>query len=547
MVKRSSLLSSLVLFGPLVFVGCTNGSQQSEVKTSQIKNPPNFLSVPPVKLQDGRDVKPGLLYKYQPLLDQNDPSGSVSLRAVRLPQRATFGPEGISWIPGTEQAGFASDFEIEATNGYGLSKRQAWSVDVASRTAPTGAGLTSWSSGSPIEFHPFKWTVAYQDDDKDSVRVDVHTPQGATYDSSTRLLTWTPPAGAAGERLIELDLVNNVGLKTPVTAKVTVASNRGPSLTSTSGGGVSAPEGTFLSVPYQVVDPEGDALDLTKFSAKVLLFGAEITPGPSITYEAVTKTAHVTWDIPVGTLLTGNSAVIEVRAQDAHGTPSLALTPLSVGDRLAPRIASLAGSPSGAIEAKPVTAFFSIVVPTGNSVQAGSIKTIARDTFGQLVTPQPLTVWNADTRTAAVTWTPMKNASYLNSKVIWSLEAKDQNNIRGTLDYHVEVDPHTPPAISTSNGASNPTSVKAGEYLFLQYKITTFDGEGLAANGVNVTALLNGSPVSPDTGTAINNGLLTVSWTAPQSLGGKTVQIKVSAKDTLGFSSEAYFPIQITP
>lgn len=547
MVTRSNLFSSLVLLGPLAFVGCTNGSQQSEVKTTQIKNPPVFVSVPPAKLQDGRDVKPGLVYKYLPLLDQNDLSGSVSLRAVRLPQHATYSPEGITWIPGMEQAGFGSDFELEATNAYGLTTRQSWKVEVLPRTAPTGAGITGWSSGSPVEFHPYKWLVAFADDDKDSVTVDIQSPQGATYDSGTRLLNWTPPAGTAGERLIELDLVNNVGLRTPVTAKVTIASNRGPSLTSTLGGGVSAPEGTFLSVPYQVVDPEGDALDLTKFSAKVLLFGAEVTPGPSISYEAVTKTAFVTWDIPVGTLLTGNSATIEVRAQDSFGTPSLALTPLSVGDRLAPRISAQAGSPNSAIEAKPVTAFFTIVVPTGNTVQPASIKTLARDAFGQLVTPQPSTIWNADTRTVAVTWTPLKGASYRDSTVLWSLEAKDQNNIRGTLDYQVEVAPHTPPSISTANGASNPASVKAGEYLFLQYKIATFDGEGLAANGVNVTALLNGSSVSPDPGTAINNGLLTISWTAPPTLGGKAIQIKVSAKDTLGFTTEAYFPIQITP
>jgi len=201
--------------GVIIAAGALQNCTRLE-SSKPLNRTPVFESTPPLRLANGKAVKPGLTYVYQVSATDPDVGDIVTLRMSAGPATATFSGGLLSWTPDLGQTGLEQVFKVEASDQSNVVT-QTWSITPEPRTAPTSVTISPLSPGNLVETQPFIWVLSYEDDDPGSAVVTVQSPNGAIYLPSSHTINWTPPAGSAGPMYVQVTVTNNVG---QVTSKI---------------------------------------------------------------------------------------------------------------------------------------------------------------------------------------------------------------------------------------------------------------------------------------------------------------------------------------
>ena len=202
----------------------------------------------------------------------SDPDGDeLSLTLTAAPEGAALHADDLRlrWTPGFDQAG-EHEIAIEAS-AAGARTEVRFTVTVADVDRPPTLEITGDPS-SGREGEPFSLTLVGADPDGDEVRYAAGAlPAGATVDSRSGALSWTPGFDQAGIHPVAL-LALAAGAVTRLDLELTVADvDRPPTLEIT--GPTGGREGEALELRLIAHDPDGASLTVT---APTLPRGAEL-------------------------------------------------------------------------------------------------------------------------------------------------------------------------------------------------------------------------------------------------------------------------------
>ncbi|GLH74416.1 hypothetical protein GETHLI_29180 [Geothrix limicola] len=252
---------------------------------------PTFSSTAPTA---GKENHP---YSYVITATDAD-ADPVTLTAPTLPAGATFNATSktISWTPSTAQVGAAQAFDVVASDGLGGTQHQTWSVTPTANAAPV---FSSTAPASGKENHPYSYVITATDADADPVTLTAPTlPAGATFDATSKTISWTPSTAQVGAaQAFDVLASDGLGGTQHQTWSVTPTANAAPTFTST------APTGGTTGSTYTYTATTTDA------------------DGDTVTYSLVTKPswASLTGSAVTGTPSASGSVAFTLRADDGHG------------------------------------------------------------------------------------------------------------------------------------------------------------------------------------------------------------------------------------
>ena len=154
---------------------------------------------------------------------------------------------------------------ITVSDGRGGSDTQIVHLEVMKTAADTAPTVTFSPPEPATAGRPYEYQIAADDADGDALTYKLDWgPAGMAVDGSTGLLTWTPPAGAAGQDFsVQVSVADSRGARTAsqvvnLSVQADIA-NQPPMITSTHPDGSAAVDYKYV---YQVTatDPDGDAV-----------------------------------------------------------------------------------------------------------------------------------------------------------------------------------------------------------------------------------------------------------------------------------------------
>jgi len=211
--------------------------------------------------------------------DKED-AGKIVYAAQDLPEGAQFDPvtRTFTWTPTYEQAGI---YDIPVTMSDGeFTVKQTFQVTVTQ--VNRAAVLEPISDQTIDENQTFTYTVQASDPDKEDdgkIQVTVsNLPQGMTFDSASRTLSWTPTYEQSGSYPgIQVSVKDPAGLGEDKSFSITVNNvNRPPEITAPAA--QTGTENSALSVSIQASDPDQEDQGKLKFSSSDLPSGASLDP-----------------------------------------------------------------------------------------------------------------------------------------------------------------------------------------------------------------------------------------------------------------------------
>ncbi|HJV49326.1 MAG TPA: putative Ig domain-containing protein [Geothrix sp.] len=257
---------------------------------------PAFTSTAPATAKES--------HPYSYVIAATDADGDpLTLTAPMLPAGATFNATSktIAWTPATAQVGVAQAFDVLASDGFGGTRHQTWSVTPTANAAPA---FTSTAPATAKESHPYNYVIAATDADADPVTLTAPTlPAGATFNATSKTITWTPATAQVGvAQAFDVLASDGLGGTQHQTWSVTPTANAAPAFTST------APATAKESHPYNYVIAATDAdADPVTLTAPTLPAGA--------TFNATSKT--ISWT--PATAQVGVAQAFDVLASDGFG------------------------------------------------------------------------------------------------------------------------------------------------------------------------------------------------------------------------------------
>ncbi len=522
----------------------TAGCKELE-STKPLNHEPTFTTTPPTKLANGKPVKPGLTYTYQPAAEDKDPADTFSIRMAAGAANATFTGGVLAWTPTLAQVGLEQVFRLEATDSRGGMTPQTWSITPEVRGAPSALVLAPVGSAVPTELHPFAWTLAFEDDDPGTVTVAVRNPAGAVFDRTTRTIAWTPPPGAPAGSVV-VDLQNNVGLPATQVLNYTVEKNKSPVITPLAAPN-SVVEGDVYSAQFGVADPNGDPIGAASLSATVSYQGGVATPGPQVAWDATNGRATLTWTPAVGANYRGKTVGVDLTAADAFGAANTLSTPLLVAGNKPPAITADGSNPASIVEGSFLSLKFQIADPEGDFILPNTV--VAQLKYqGLPLSPAASLDWDGPNGRASVSWTPALGAAYIGQSVTLNLAATDAKGASDNRDFVLSVPANKPPTITAD--PANPSSIQAGNFLTLKYVIQDPDNDLVAPASVGAVISHLSSVIGPGTASwDPANRRLTLTWipavAAPYV--GQTVVVHVFGSDSKGAQGTQDFGLVVTP
>ncbi|MGB8688318.1 MAG: putative Ig domain-containing protein, partial [Microcoleus sp.] len=215
--------------------------------------PPDITSTPRTTARTGSG------YFYQ--LAATDPDGNpIAFTLVSKPVGMTVDASGlVSWIPTAAQTGPIA-VSVSASDGFGGTDTQSWTVSVSNSNTNRPPGITSVPDTVTNLEKVYRYGLAATDPDGDPTFWSLDSaPKGMVIDPKTGGLSWQPTPDQIGEHTVAVRATDALGSYTgqEFTLKVT-GINTPPAV-------VSVPvtvAGTNQTYKYQVLgtDPENDAL-----------------------------------------------------------------------------------------------------------------------------------------------------------------------------------------------------------------------------------------------------------------------------------------------
>ncbi len=414
--------SSLALAITLLVVGC-GGSATVTNTTVDRDSPPVFATTPPTALASGLPVKPGLTYEYRPV---------VQMESKRTYTLSLSGPSGAElldnermvWRPALYHAGQKCTFVLTATSSSGLKAHQSWELQPEIRKAPQAITVTPIVNGvPPVEGKVFRWRVAFEDDDPGSVQCSFRQPAGALYDPATKLITWTPPMGAAGSAILDFELENNVGLKASSFQAITIEKNPAPTVAA-----LNPPQelkqGTGVELRYQVTDPNGDAIREGSLRAVAVYSGRELTPAPAVRWDAITKVATMSWAVPMDTVLLDRKISLVLTCANANGVVGVSELFLTIRNNLGPVLTAAPTNPTTIPAGATAAWTFVISDPERDDIDTTKFKATVLY-LGLPVSTTPTLNWDPLRKVITATWKSEGGAPYVGFPVQLVVEAAD--------------------------------------------------------------------------------------------------------------------------
>ncbi len=262
---------------------------------SVVNRPPQFTSTPPGAATVGQ------LLRYNTAAADADGDALTFDLAVKPVGMAVDPTTGIVvWVPTADQVG-GHDVTLRVRDGRGGVALQSFRV-TAARPNVTPV-ITSTPTGPAVVALPWRYQVAAQDADGDTLVFSLSGPAGMSIDPATGLVSWTPAAAQVGTRHVAITASDGRGASTAQSFDLPVvatAPNGAPAITSAPRFSIRIGD-TYL---YQVVatDPNGDPLTYTLDTAPAGM--------------AINATGLVSWT-PTATQLGANA--VTVRVADGRG------------------------------------------------------------------------------------------------------------------------------------------------------------------------------------------------------------------------------------
>ncbi|MEN9308801.1 MAG: hypothetical protein RL173_2733, partial [Fibrobacterota bacterium] len=318
----------------------------------------------------------GRAWAFSPVA--TDPEGEVLTWSLESkPTGATINAVTgvVSWIPSIGGIGF---FELKVCDATGDCARMAWVVTAAaSNSAPQ---FTSTAITSATENVAYSYTAVATDSDGDALTwTGDSVPTGATFNTTTHVLTWTPTYSQSGSFAVKLKVKDPSGDSAIQRFTIVVANkNRVPAFTSM--GVTTATENVAYSYTATASDADGDALTWTGDSLPV---GATIN-----------TTTHVLSWTP--TYTQSGSFAVKLKVKDPSGDSAIQRFTIVVANK------------------NRVPAFTSMGVTTATENVAFTYTATATDGDGDALT------WTGDsiptgatfnTTTHVLSWTPTYSQS----------------------------------------------------------------------------------------------------------------------------------------
>jgi hypothetical protein len=172
----------------------------------------------------------------------------------------------ILWQPTREQVG-SHEVVLRVRDGHGGLALQSFQIKVNSlNNAPI---ITSSPDLDAVTNLPYQYQIQAQDADGDAIAFRLNTaPTGATLDTTTGILRWTPTNSQIGQHTLVLIASDDQGGETTQTYTLNVvatAPNHAPEITSTPRNSVAL--GTSYFYALNTADADGDPLTINLQSA----------------------------------------------------------------------------------------------------------------------------------------------------------------------------------------------------------------------------------------------------------------------------------------
>ena len=247
----------------------------SEVVTISVGN----VNRPPVLGTIGsKSVDEGDLLTFT--VTASDPDGDgLTFSASNVPTGASFNPSTrvFSWTPAFGDAGnYNVTFTVTDNGSPAESDSEVVTISVGNVNRPPVLGTIGSKSVDEGALLPF--TVTASDPDGDGLTFSAsNVPTGASFNPSTRVFSWTPAFGDAGNYNVTFTVTDDGSPAESDSETVTISVgnvNRPPVLGTI--GSKSVDEGDLLSFTISASDPDGDILT---YSASNLPSGANFNSG----------------------------------------------------------------------------------------------------------------------------------------------------------------------------------------------------------------------------------------------------------------------------
>ncbi len=263
-----------------IIFSVTDGSAiASEAITITVGN----ANRPPVLNPIGtKNINEGQLLEF--MVTAQDPDNDTLLfSAGNLPTDAGFNPatQKFSWTPNFGQAGnYTVTFTVTDNGSPALSDYETITITVGHVNRPPvldAIGNKTVKEGETLTF-----SISATDPDQDPLTYSAsNLPTGATFDTSTRVFTWTPGYNQADNYTnVRFAATDSGGLSASETITITVGNvNRPPILDPI--GAKTVLEGETLNITLTASDPDGDALTFST---------GQLPPGASFSGQTFTWT-----------------------------------------------------------------------------------------------------------------------------------------------------------------------------------------------------------------------------------------------------------------
>ena len=213
----------------------------------------------------------------------SDPDGDgLTFSASSLPTGASFNPSTrvFSWTPGFGSAGnYNVTFTVTDDGSPAESDSEVVTISVGNINRPPVLGTIG--SKSVDEGSLLTFTVTASDPDGDGLTFSAsNLPTGASFNPSTRVFSWTPGFGSAGNYNVTFTVTDDGSPAESDSEVVTITVgnvNRPPALNPI--GSKSVDEGNLLTFTVTASDPDGDGLT---FSASNVPTGASFSPSTRV-------------------------------------------------------------------------------------------------------------------------------------------------------------------------------------------------------------------------------------------------------------------------
>jgi hypothetical protein len=236
------------------------------------------------------DVAPITIDENQPLqltLQAQDPdkedTGKLRFSAIDLPEGATLNPQNgvLEWTPTFDQSGIYAPTAIVTDGEY--SDSTTIKIEVRHVNRPPILAIVSPQQVKENQLLTFSITASDPDvEDSEKLRIQPKSlPQGATFDSSAALFSWTPTYEQSGTYVVQFTAADPAGLTVEHEIPITVLHvNRPPVLTAIED--VSVLENQPLQIQFTATDPDQEDKGKLQFSATNLPDGAALNAATGV-------------------------------------------------------------------------------------------------------------------------------------------------------------------------------------------------------------------------------------------------------------------------